>query len=117
MKEVKVEYVNLDENKTIEELEKERAELEKKIFGEKYAGYKDEDYKKDNEFKDLIRKLNSINKVLEEKKEIKAFGRVLTEEEREKHYEELSEQANKMGEEYADRYRAVRLPRCTCNHL
>lgn len=99
MKEVKVEYVNLDENKTIEELEKERAELEKKIFSEKYEGYEDEDYKEDDEFKDIIRRINLINKVLEEKKEIKAFGRVLSDEEREKHYEELSEQASKYAEE------------------
>lgn len=101
MKEVKVEYVHLDDDRTIEDLENERKELENKIFHGKYKEYKNEDFKEDSEFKDLIRKLNSINKVLEEKKEIKAFGRVLTEEEREKHYEELSEQASKYAEEQA----------------
>ena len=101
MKKVKVEYVNLDDNRTIEDLEKERNELEKKIFSEKYEKYENGDYKEDKEFKDIIKRINSINKVLEEKKEIKAFGRVLTEEEREKHYEELSEQASKYAEEQA----------------
>lgn len=101
MKEVKVEYVNLDDDRTIEDLEKEREELENKIFSEKYEKYEDEDYKEDDEFKEIIAKLKSVNKVLEEKKEIKAFGRVLTKEEREKHYEELSEQASKYAEEQA----------------
>ena len=90
MKEVNVEYVNLDDERTIEDLEKERDELNSLILSEKYSEYDNEDFKNDDEFKSLIKRLNSINKVLEEKKEIKAFGRVLTAEEREKHYEELS---------------------------
>lgn len=101
MKEVKVEYVNLDEKRTIEDLEKERDELQDKIFSEKYQEYDDDDYKEDDEFKGLIKRLISLNKLIEEKKEIKAFGRVLTPEEREKHYEELSEQASKYAEEQA----------------
>lgn len=101
MKEVNVEYVNLDDERTIEDLEKERDELNSLILSEKYSEYDNEDFKNDDEFKSLIKRLNSINKVLEEKKEIKAFGRVLTAEEREKHYEELSEKASKYAEEQA----------------
>lgn len=92
MKKVKVEYVNLDENRTIEELQKEYDELINNIIN---GGYEADERKK------LAKRFKTVAKVLEEKKEIKSFGRVLSDEEREKHYEELSEQANKIGEEYA----------------
>ena len=92
MKEVKVEYVNLDDDMTIEELQKEYDELIDNIIHGRYEA---------DERKKLAKRFKTVTKVLEEKKEIKSFGRVLSDEEREKHYEELSEQANKIGEEYA----------------
>lgn len=91
MKEVKVEYVNLDDDITIEELQKEYDELINNIINGRYEA---------DERKKLAKRFKTVTKVLEEKKEIKSFGRVLSDEEREKHYEELSEQANKIGEEY-----------------
>lgn len=92
MKEVKVEYVNLDDDMTIEELQKEYDELIDNIIHGRYEA---------DERKKLAKRFKTVTKVLEEKKEIKSFGRVLSDEEREKHNEELSEQANKIGEEYA----------------
>ena len=62
MKDVKVEYVKLDDEKTIEELEKERENLMKELF--KREPDKEID-------KELVLKINSINKILTEKKEIK----------------------------------------------
>ena len=92
MKEVKVEYVNLDDDRTIEELQKEYDELIDNII---HGGYEADEREK------LAKRFKTVAKVLEEKKEIKSFGRVLSDEEREKHYEELSEEASKIGEEYA----------------
>ena len=102
MKEVKVEYVNLDENRTIEDLEKEREELESKIFSKKYSGYKDDDYKKDEEFKGIIKRIRAINKLLEEKREIRDYGRILSDEEREKKWEKIEQEAVRMGELLAE---------------
>lgn len=92
MKEVKVEYVNLDDDITIEELQKEYDELIDNIIHGRYES---------DERKKLAKRFKTVTKVLEEKKEIKSFGRVLSDEEREKHYEKLSEEASKIGEEYA----------------
>ena len=86
MKDVKVEYVKLDDEKTIEELEKERENLMKELF--KREPDKEID-------KELVLKINSINKILTEKKEIKQYGRILTEEEREKEFEKQYEQVEK----------------------
>lgn len=90
MKDVKVEYVKLDDGKTIEELEKERGKLMKELF--KREPDKEID-------KELVLKINSINKILTEKKEIKQYGRILTEEEREKEFEKQYEQVEKYLEE------------------
>ena len=90
MKDVKVEYVKLDDEKTIEELEKERENLMKELF--KREPDKEID-------KELVLKINSINKILTEKKEIKQYGRILTEEEREKEFEKQYEQVEKYLEE------------------
>ena len=90
MKDVKVEYVKLDDEKTIEELEKERENLMKELF--KRGPDKEID-------KELVLKINSINKILTEKKEIKQYGRILTEEEREKEFEKQYEQVEKYLEE------------------
>ena len=90
MKDVKVEYVKLDDEKTIEELEKEREKLMKELF--KREPDKEID-------KELVLKINSINKILTEKKEIKQYGRILTEEEREKEFEKQYEQVEKYLEE------------------
>ena len=90
MKDVKVEYVKLDDEKTIEELEKERENLMKELF--KREPDKEID-------KELVLKINSINKILTEKKEIKQYGRILTEEEREKEFEKQYKQVEKYLEE------------------
>ena len=90
MKDVKVEYVKLDDEKTIEELEKERERLMKELF--KRGPDKEID-------KELVLKINSINKILTEKKEIKQYGRILTDEEREKEFEKQYEQVEKYLEE------------------
>lgn len=90
MKDVKVEYVKLDDGKTIEELEKERGKLMKELF--KREPDKEID-------KESVLKINSINKILTEKKEIKQYGRILTEEEREKEFEKQYEQVEKYLEE------------------
>lgn len=90
MKDVKVEYVKLDDEKTIEELEKERGKLMKELFKRE----PDEEIDKES-----VLKINSINKILTEKKEIKQYGRILTEEEREKEFEKQYEHVEKYLEE------------------
>ncbi len=90
MKDVKVEYVKLDDEKTIEELEKERGKLMKELFKRE----PDEEIDKES-----VLKINSINKILTEKKEIKQYGRILTEEEREKEFEKQYKQVEKYLEE------------------
>ena len=102
MKEVKVEYVNLDDDRTIEDLEKERDELQNKILSEKYQKYSNEDFKEDDEFKEIVRRINSINKVLEEKREIRDYGRILSDEERKEKWEKIEQEAVRMGELLAD---------------
>ena len=102
MKEVKVEYVNIDDDRTIEDLEKERDELQNKILSEKYQKYNNEDFKEDDEFKNIVRRLNSINKVLEEKREIRDYGRILSDEERKKKWEKIEQEAVRMGELLAE---------------
>lgn len=85
----------------IEELKKERNQLKKKLLSDKYKEYKDEDFKKDAEFRATVKRMNSVTKELREQNEIMHFGRVLTEEEREEYYIDMGKKASKMGEEYA----------------
>jgi len=85
----------------IEELKKERNQLKKKLLSDKYKDYKDEDFKKDAEFRATVKRMNSVTKELREQNEIMHFGRVLTEEEREEYYIDMGKKASKMGEEYA----------------
>ena len=90
MKNIKVEYVALYNDKTIEQLEKERDKLMKDLFN------RDPNEEID---KEIVSKINSINKILTEKKEIKHYGRVLTEDEREKEMEKQYKKVEKYLEE------------------
>ena len=90
MKNIKVEYVTLYNDKTIEQLEKERDKLMKDLFN------RDPNEEID---KEIVSKINSINKILTEKKEIKHYGRVLTEDEREKEMEKQYKKVEKYLEE------------------